>query len=447
MEEHVVIIGNGISGVTAARHIRKQSDKRITIISSETDFFYSRTALMYIYMGQMKFEHTQPYEPWFWKKNRIDLVKGYVQQIDFTQKELQIDGGENIKYDKLILALGSKSNKFGWPGQDLPGVQGLYNYQDLEMLENNSSNAKHAVIVGGGLIGIEFAEMLLTRGIGVTFLVREKSFWSNVLPQQESELVTRHILEHHVDLRLETELKEIVAGPDGKASKVVTSDGKEIECQIVGLTAGVSPNVDFLKETDLEVDRGIVVNQHLETNQDGVFAVGDCAQFSEPVEGRRPIEQVWYTGRIMGEAVAKTICGNRTKYAPGHWFNSAKFFDIEYQTYGWVFAQLRDGEDEFYWEHPKGKMCMHFVFDKSSRKFLGVNTFGIRLRHDVFDAWLNEAKSIEYILEYLKDANFDPEFYRQYEGAILDKFNIENNTDIQPKAKSWKRILKYVGVN
>ncbi|PHO00623.1 FAD-dependent oxidoreductase, partial [Rhodobacteraceae bacterium 4F10] len=86
--EHVVIIGNGISGVTAARHIRKLSDKKITIISSETDEFFSRTALMYVYMGHMKFEHTQPYESWFWKKNNIDLKKGFISKIHSSKKEV-----------------------------------------------------------------------------------------------------------------------------------------------------------------------------------------------------------------------------------------------------------------------------------------------------------------------------------------------------------------------
>jgi len=91
--EHIVIIGNGIAGVTAARHIRKNSDKKITIVSAETDYFFSRTALMYVYMGHMKFEHTQPYENWFWKKNRIDLVKGYVTQVDHDNKKLVFKDG------------------------------------------------------------------------------------------------------------------------------------------------------------------------------------------------------------------------------------------------------------------------------------------------------------------------------------------------------------------
>ncbi len=264
-----------------------------------------------------------------------------------------------------------------------------------------------------------------------------------MLPAQESELITRHIREHHVDLRVETELKEIVAGADGRVSKIITGSGEEIECQIVGLTAGVSPNVDFLKGTELGVDRGILVNQMLETNQPDVYALGDCAQFKEPVNGRRPLEQVWYTGKMMGEVVAKTICGLPTNYNPGHWFNSAKFFDIEYQTYGWVFAKLGEGEEEFYWEHAKGKMCVHFVFDKESRLFKGVNTFGIRMRHHAFDKWLTEKRSVEYVLEHLKDANFDPELYAQYENDIVAKFNVENGATLTPKKKSWTRILSY----
>jgi len=196
MQEHIAIIGNGISGVTVARHIRKLSDKKITIISAETDYFFSRTALMYVYMGHMKFEHTQPYEDWFWEKNRIALKKGFVKTIDSTNKTLHFAEGDTLKYDRLVIATGSKPNKFGWPGQDLEGVMGMYHKQDLENLEVHAPNnkvCKRAVIVGGGLIGIELAEMLNSRQIPVTFLVREDSFWNGVLPTGESEMINRHI--------------------------------------------------------------------------------------------------------------------------------------------------------------------------------------------------------------------------------------------------------------
>ena len=420
--QHLVIIGNGISGITAARHVRKRSNQRITIISTETEHFYSRTALMYIYMGHMKYEHTKPYEDWFWKKNKIDLVRDYVEKIEPSSKTLHLRSGNKINYDKLIIASGSKSNKFGWPGQDLQGVQSLYGYPDLELMENNTKEIKHAVIVGGGLIGVEMAEMLLSRNIYVTFLVREPEFWSVVLPRQEASMISSHIQSHHVDLQLTTELKEILSDENGRVKAVVTSKGETIACQFVGLTVGVSPNIDFLKDSGIETKRGVLVNEFLETNVQDVYALGDCVERKYELPGRRSIEQVWYTGRMMGEVVAQTICGEKTKYEPGPWFNSAKFFDIEYQTYGNVGSELKLYEAEYYWEHPDGKKCMHFIWDKATMQFLGINTFGIRLRHECFDRWLRERRGIDFIMEHLAEANFDPEFFKRYEAEISNGF-------------------------
>ncbi len=443
--EHVVIIGNGISGVTAARHIRKLSDKKITIISSETEAFFSRTALMYVYMGHMKFEHTQPYESWFWKKNNLNLKKGYVSKIHTTQKEIEFDNGEKLPYDTLIIATGSKPNKFGWPGQDLQGVMGMYHKQDLEALEKyapNNNVCKRAVIVGGGLIGIELAEMLHSRHIPVTFLVREQSFWNAVLPAQESAMINQEIIENGIDLRLGVNLKEIKADENGRVKSIVIEEtGEEILCNVVGLTAGVSPNIDFVKSTEIETNRGVKVNRFLQTNIPNIYAIGDCAEQHEPIGQRRAIEAVWYTGRMMGETVAQTICGNKTAYKPGHWFNSAKFIDIEYQTYGWVWAQPKENEGRFYWEHSSGKKCIHISYDKNTQEFIGINTFGIRMRHEFFNRVLTEKYSITYVLAHLADANFDPEFYKLHEPEIVAKFNKENNTHVQLKKKSWKRIF------
>jgi len=424
--EHIVIIGNGISGVTVARHIRKLSDKKITIVSSETDYFFSRTALMYIYMGHMKFDHTQPYEPYFWKKNRLELKKGYVKTIKSDSKTLHFAEGDTLQYDKLIIATGSKPNKFGWPGQDLKGVQGLYSKQDLDILEENAPNnkvCKRAVIVGGGLIGIELAEMLNSRNIPVTFLVRESSFWNGVLPEGESAMINRHILNHHIDLRLGVNLKEIKADENGRAKSIVIAEtGEEIECNLVGLTAGVSPNVEFVKNSGIETNRGVLVNRLLETNTKDIYAIGDCAEQREAIGQRRPIEAVWYTGRMMGETLAQTICGNPTEYKPGHWFNSAKFLDIEYQTYGWVFSKPRENEAHFHWKHEDDTKCITVCYDTTNNKFLGINTFGIRMRHDIFDRWLTEQRDIDYVIDNLLDANFDPEFFKHFETDIISAY-------------------------
>jgi len=447
MEEHIVIIGNGISGITCARHIRKNSNKRITVISGESTHFFSRTALMYVYMGHMKFEHTQPYENWFWKKNRIELLQQFVTTINSDIKELHFKDGSTINYDKLIIAVGSKPNKFGWPGQDLNGVTGMYHKQDLEKIERyapDNKTCKRAVIVGGGLIGIELAEMLHSRNITTTFLVREDSFWNEILPKEESAMINREIRDNHIDLRLGVNLKEIKSDENGNAKSVVIAEtGEEIECNLVGLTAGVSPNIDFIKDSGIETGRGVKVNRYLETNISDIYAIGDCAEQHEAIDERRPIEAVWYTGRMMGETLAQTICGNRMEYKPSYWFNSAKFFDIEYQTYGWVWAQPKENEARFYWEHADGKKCIHINYNKNTHEFIGINTLGIRMRHEFFEKILTKKKSIEHVLEHLADANFDPEFYKLYEKELIEKFNSENGTTLQLKKKSWKRIFSH----
>ena len=201
--------------------------------------------------------------------------------------------------------------------------------EQLEQFAPNNQACKRAVIVGGGLIGIELAEMLLSRNIPVTFLVREKSFWNEVLPYQESEMINRHIREHNVDLRLNTQLKEIKANGEGQVSSVIIEETREeILCDLVGLTTGVSPNIDFVKNSNIMTNTGILVNRFLETNIPNVYAIGDCAEQKEPLGERKAIEAVWYTGRMMGETLAQTICKKRMAYSPEHWFNSAKFFDI-----------------------------------------------------------------------------------------------------------------------
>ena len=451
-DRHVVIIGNGISGVTCARNIRKKdSQTRITIISGETAHFFSRTALMYIYMGHMKYEHTKPYEDWFWEKNRIGLKQAWVDRVDFEEKNLFFSDKSQMQYDVLVLATGSKPNKYGWKGQELNGVQGLYSMQDLELMEKNTHEIQKSVVVGGGLIGIEMAEMLMSRDIPVTFLVREKNFWDNILPVEESKLINRHILEHHIDLRLETELEEIIDDGNGKVKAVKTKSGEVISCEFVGLTVGVSPNIDFLKngnESDsekstLELNRGILIDVYFKTNIPDVYAIGDCAEFKNvPAPDRKNIEQVWYTGRMHGETLAYNLTNKYSvSYQPGVWFNSAKFLDIEYQTYGFVPANIGENDDSFYWEASNGKACLRLFYSKSDQKLLGVNAFGWRLRHEYFDKAISKGYSLEKVVSEIDKANFNPEFYKPFHEEVLKKYNMGFGKTLKLQKQSFFKKL------
>lgn len=417
------------------------------MISAETEFFFSRTALMYVYMGHMRMEDLMPYEPFFWEKNRIDLRREYVERVDTKGKLLHFGGGGELSYDKLVLATGSTWNKFGWPGQDLERVRGMVSAQDLEYLEDHTDEIKSAVIVGGGLIGIELAEMLHSRQIPVSLLIREGSYWSNALPPEESRMVSRHIKSHHIDLRENTELDTIHDDGTGAAGSITTKDGEVIECQYVGLTAGVSPNINFLRDAEgLDLGRGIKADNYLETSVPDVYAIGDCVELLSPKPDRRAIEAIWYTGRMMGETVAYNILGKKVVYDPGVWFNSAKFLDLEYQVYGEVPAGGRDGLASLYWEHADGEHAVRINYEESDGTIRGLNLMGIRYRHEVCEKWIKDGKHVEEVLQELGMANFDPEFYEEYEHEVVALYNQQTGKNLTLKTKrGLNAALKYLG--
>lgn len=430
----IVIVGNGIAGITAARYVRKNSSFKITVVGSETEFFYARTALMYIFMGHMKYEHTKPYEDNFWTKNNIDLVFDRVESIDTDKKSVQLKSGDSMEYSSLILALGSKTAMYNWPGQNLDGVSGLYSIQDMEYFDRLSSTTKEAVIVGGGLIGIELAEMLHTRDIDVTIVVREDGYWQNVLPKEESLLITRHIESHGIKIVTNAEIQEI-RGQD-RVTGILTKNGTVIDCQLVGITTGVLPNCELIKGSTIERNTGILVDHRLQTNISGVYAVGDCAELRSPKEGRRAIEPVWYVGRMMGEIVGRNVAGESVQYNPGNWFNSAKFFDIEYQTYGGVPPSLSEEDLDFYWEDESGTKGIKMVFEEKTRIFTGINAMGIRLRHETIDKWLTEGVSVEWVLENFESANFDPEFSKDYSSEIRQSYDTQYPDKLNKQLKN-----------
>ncbi len=250
-------------------------------------------------------------------------------------------------------------------------------------------------------------------------------------------MINRHILEHHISLSLSTEISEITGDENKKVKSVITKAGEEIECELVGLTVGVSPNIEIVKNTDIETKRGILVNEFLETSIKDVYAAGDCAEFRINFPNRKNIEQVWYTGRTHAETLAQTICGKRTAYTPGVWFNSAKFLDIEYQTYGLVNMNV-DGEKSLYWEDPGGRKSIRIVY--TDEGVIGFNLMGVRYRQEVCVKWIEEKKSIEFVLTNLGEANFDPEFFRQHETDLIGIYNSKNP---EKKIKSRKKRKIY----
>ena len=232
-------------------------------------------------------------------------------------------------------------------------------------------------------------------------------------------MVSRIIREAGLGLRLETGLKEIEGDSDGRACAVVTDADERLECQLVGLTAGVSPNIDLLEETTIETGRGVLIDWSLRTNVPDVLAAGDCAEIVTDGDSRNLVQQVWYTGKRQARVAARVLAGMEAVYDPGVWYNSAKFLDLEYHTYGQVNLDVPD-EQNLYWEHPDGLHSIRIVHLQD--RVIGFNTMGVRFRHRVCEAWIAERRPLEYVLDHLEEANFDPEFYRRFEAHVANQF-------------------------
>ena len=399
----IIIIGNGAAGITAARHLRKLGNDHITVISAETPFHYARPGLMYAFMGQLEHRHLQPYADDFWKANRIDLLHDTVVKIDAKGQCLTLANGETRSYDKLLLATGSRGRRGGWAGEDLRGVQRFTSMHDLALLEQNVVGVQHAAVIGGGLTAIEVAEMLRSRSIAVTMIMRDEHLAGHLLPNEESIIIERHVQRHGVSLRCGTEVVCMRGGANGRVSQLELSDGTTLDVQLVVTCIGVEPVTELARDAGLDVRTGIVVNDRFETSMPNVYAAGDCAEHANGL-----LELSWYAAKSHGEHVARTIHGDAQPYRRGIPFDAAKFFDIEYQSYGIVDAQAFAS---WTWAPPDGHRFVRIAYDARTCSVVGIHALGVRLRADVCTAWVERGTHVDEVLHDIRKACFDPELY------------------------------------
>lgn len=419
---HYVVIGNGVAGIEAALTIRRRyspKEARITVISKETDYFFSRTALMYAYMDLMKRKELEPHERSMYEKQSIDLIRAAVVDLDEEAQSIQLDDGRTLTFDRLLLAVGARARMLNWEGvKDVKeGLVHLVSMQDLDECERLTPSTKKAVVVGGGLIGIELVECLRFHGVDVTFLVREPFFWPAALAEPEGEMITEHIREHGVDIRHNEELDRVMVDSSGRVSGIRTSLDEEIPCQMLGICIGVQAQTDWLKNATSapEVQRGIVVDASFRTSRKNVWAAGDCVEMHR--DGHQPlIETIWYSARLHGELAARSMMGDEIEYRPPLFYNSSKFFEIEYTTVGQA-TDPPEGAKSLFRKHPTKKISQRIVY-RDDGVVIGFNMLGSRWNHTVLERWVQERRTVDFVREHLREAQFDVEFGR----ARIEKF-------------------------
>jgi NAD(P)H-nitrite reductase large subunit len=209
---------------------------------------------------------------------------------------VSLDNGSMINYDRLLVATGATAAFPPVPGIQLQGVVKMDTLEDVRGIFELGRTARTAVIVGGGITALELVEGLLAKGVRVHYFLRGERYWSSVLTAAESGIVETRLKHEGAHLYYKTELAEIV-GNKGRVSAVKTRDNRLIRCEMVGIAIGVRPRKEMAEASGLKADRGIIVNETLQTNYLDIFAAGDVAQIFNPLTGQSSLDSLWFPAR------------------------------------------------------------------------------------------------------------------------------------------------------
>jgi NAD(P)H-nitrite reductase large subunit len=311
MARQHVLIGTGPAAMAAAETIRsRDAAAEIVVAGAEPHGYYSRPGLAYYLAREVPEASLFPFTPGDMARLNLRLVLERAVRVTLAEHLVTLEGGRQLRYDRLLLATGSLAIPVRVPGADLGGVVKLDDMDDARDLIRRSRHAKTAVVVGGGITALEIAEGLCARGVKVHYLMRKDRYWGNVLSESESKMVEEGLESRGVEIHRFAELAGIL-GEEGHVTAVETEDGSRIACDLVAVAIGVLPRKELAEAAGLECGRGVVVDQYLRTSDDDVFAAGDIAEVRDPATRRGTLEVLWNSavakGRVAGLNMATEV--------------------------------------------------------------------------------------------------------------------------------------------
>jgi 3-phenylpropionate/trans-cinnamate dioxygenase ferredoxin reductase subunit len=335
MAAGTVIVGTGQAGFQTAASLRAEGyQEPIILIGEEPHIPYQRPPLSKGFaLGQQDIESIELRPQKFYRDHRIDLLTGKnVTAIDRAAKQVTMESGGRVAYERLVLAVGARNRLLPVKGAELDGVLYLRSLDEAVAVKDRMKNAREIVVIGGGFIGLELAAVACTLGKSVTVL--------EALPRLMSRVVAPIISEFYQELHSSRGVKILcgaavseIAGSGGKVRAVVLSDGARYPADLVLVGVGVVPNVELARDAGLRISNGIAVDETLQTDDENIFAIGDCAEHPCVFAGARVRLESVQNAADQAQCVAATIAGRRNRYRALPWFWTDQF-DIKLQMAG-----------------------------------------------------------------------------------------------------------------
>ncbi|MDD5131601.1 MAG: FAD-dependent oxidoreductase [bacterium] len=301
----IIIVGNGVGGVTVARFFRTQNESaEITIFTEENDHYYPRPIMIEFLAGRVKREEIYFYPPAWYTEKKIKVEFGKkVVKIHEKLKKIELENGEQYPYDCLILANGARSNIPALEGSKKKGIFGLRNIADAQRIKDylgtlelynivdtnpgqNGANKRKAIILGGGFLGLETAYAMLGAGLEPLIVEHNNSLLPRQIDTQGSDILKAKLESMGIKFKLESEC--VAINGNDQVDSITLKGGEVLPADIVIMAAGICPNIELGKTAGLKASKGVLVNKFLQTDDDYIYACGDVAEFDGRVYGIIP---------------------------------------------------------------------------------------------------------------------------------------------------------------
>ncbi|PYP78334.1 MAG: pyridine nucleotide-disulfide oxidoreductase [Gemmatimonadetes bacterium] len=318
---NVVIVGAGAAGTAAAEMLRRCGfDGSVTIVDDDADAPYDRPNLSKDYLAGNAPEEWIPLRPpGFHEQHRIEIVRGRAARIDASARRLEVEGRDAVPFDALLLATGAEPVHLNLPGEDTGPVHYLRSLADSRRIVESAKQAERAVVIGGSFIGLETAASLRARGLEVHVVAPEAVPLERVMGHELGDFIRALHEEKGVHFHLGRKPGRV------ERDAVVLDDGSRLAADLVVIGVGVRPRLALAEQAGLAIDRGVVVNEWLESSVPGIFAAGDIARWPDPHTGDRIRVEHWVVAERMGQVAARNILGARERFDDVPFFWSAHY--------------------------------------------------------------------------------------------------------------------------
>ncbi len=360
-----LIIGNGITGVTAAEVLRSADPAcTLTIIADEPYPVYYRPALKDYLAGRIVEDKLWARPSTFYQQQKVRFIPGHVVGIDSAKQAVQLQGGQQKRYDKLLLAHGARARQLSCPGLQLAGVSTLRSIEDYQKVRQGLMSARRIVVCGSGTLALETAETLAHQGYKVTHLLRRRTLWSEILDATASDLVLQEERRIGIDVHLEEEIGEI-AGEKGQVVGVKTTSGASIPCDMVIIAIGIDPHTEFAQASGIACGSGIQVDAAMRTNVPNIYAAGDIVETRNKKTGITRVLGQWYPSVQQAHIAAQSMLGQPRAVQPADtdtFYNATFLCGLDFVSIGQTVARGQTSYLEYIAE-PKPRMYRKLLLE------------------------------------------------------------------------------------